>query len=616
MNTHQRCLCVSAIAAICVAAFTVADEPKLKPLPKFLRSPRLAERYLRTRDIEEILKFERAEPVCLQLLSREGVDRKYRLEAISKLAELRNTNSVEELLTAIKGVDTSKTPELRNELARLLPSLPQPALAENRKSIEPLLNTDAPIQQAAYAGIIEADQSIEKVWSDKLSPNLILAFKQLQSAATRKAAYKVTLPLLGSDVESSVQQAAVQSITYLDGDMKPAFEAIAKLIQSGKNTPECIAAIRRIPHDAWGSNLGSVAEPIQKYAASLSIADRTSGDGAAAIALLGDMARVSKSPELETAVRKLQVQSFTVTALKEKMLYDEPVLIVEAGRAVQIVFKNDDIMPHNLVVGTEPEARVELGLLADDMQGDPEAAKRNYLPDSDLVMHASKMIQPDTSDTIEFVAPAAGVYPFVCTFPGHWSKMYGAIKVVEDASEYLAANNPLPTADDLLGIRKVEWKYDELAAALSSDEYTKGRSLENGKKLFRRASCYSCHKVKGEGGVIGPDLTEITKKYKTPAEVLTHIMQPSKEIDPKFASLTIIDDDGLTHQGVVVERTDEQVVLKKNPLEDCEPIVIRLDEIDEEFASKVSPMPENLLNTIVEKSDVYDLLEYVMRGGL
>ena len=127
-------------------------------------------------------------------------------------------------------------------------------------------------------------------------------------------------------------------------------------------------------------------------------------------------------------------------------------------------------------------------------------------------MHASKLIQPGVTDIIEFTAPAPGIYPYVCTFPGHWSKMYGALHVVEDDAAVRVAIADEKSADDLLGIRKVEWDFETLARDIASVE--SGRSFEKGRRQFKQASCYSCHKMRGEGGIVGPDLTKIAEKQQ------------------------------------------------------------------------------------------------------
>ncbi len=86
------------------------DLRDLKPLPKFLRSAVIADRYLGTRDIEEVMGFERVEAVCLQLVKRPNVPRHVRVEALMKLAELRDHDPLTELLPWIRHWDQELTP--------------------------------------------------------------------------------------------------------------------------------------------------------------------------------------------------------------------------------------------------------------------------------------------------------------------------------------------------------------------------------------------------------------------------------------------------------------------------------------------------------------------------
>ena len=56
---------------------------------------------------------------------------------------------------------------------------------------------------------------------------------------------------------------------------------------------------------------------------------------------------------------------------------------------------------------------------------------RAYVPDLPEVLAGSRLVQRGESDVITFTAPAKpGQYTFVCTFPGHWVRMYGVMLVV------------------------------------------------------------------------------------------------------------------------------------------------------------------------------------------
>jgi azurin len=102
---------------------------------------------------------------------------------------------------------------------------------------------------------------------------------------------------------------------------------------------------------------------------------------------------------------------------------------VEAGKPVEIIFENPDFMQHNLLI-TQIGSLETVGKAADKMAGDPKGAEKNYVPELPEVLFSTKLVNPQQTVTLRFIAPTkAGDYPFVCTFPGHWSIMNGTMKV-------------------------------------------------------------------------------------------------------------------------------------------------------------------------------------------
>ena len=76
------------------------------------------------------------------------------------------------------------------------------------------------------------------------------------------------------------------------------------------------------------------------------------------------------------------------------------------------------------------EAAARVGAAANALVTDPEAAARQYVPQSDDVLAWTDITPPGERTTIWFRAPAEpGRYPFLCTFPGHWMAMQGELVV-------------------------------------------------------------------------------------------------------------------------------------------------------------------------------------------
>jgi putative heme-binding domain-containing protein len=262
----------------------------------------------------------------------------------------------------------------------------------------------------------------------------------------------------------------------------------------------------------------------------------------------------------------------------------------------------------------------EVGTLAEAQATQPGAAERGYVPQSDKVLVKSRLLQPRESQKIDFTAPSRpGVYPYLCTYPGHWLRMYGAMYVVEDLDEYLAnpeaylASHPLPVADELLKFNRprTEWKFEELAKSV---EGLGGRSFSNGKQLFTVASCVACHKLSGEGTEIGPDLTKLDPKQQSPVEILHDVLEPSFRINEKYQSYVFELKSGKTVTGLVLKETPEEVEVIENPLAKTKPLVLKVSDIDERKKSPTSIMPKGLLDKLTHE-EILDLVAYVYAGG-
>jgi len=112
-----------------------------------------------------------------------------------------------------------------------------------------------------------------------------------------------------------------------------------------------------------------------------------------------------------------------VIGTKPGLKYDVEELVLERGKKIELTFNNNDDMLHNLVVTQKGKASVDqvgnealkLGL---------DGADLNYVPDSDLVLVHTGIVEPGTSEKIFFQVPwNAGEYWIVCTFPGHAASM-------------------------------------------------------------------------------------------------------------------------------------------------------------------------------------------------
>jgi cytochrome c len=161
-----------------------------------------------------------------------------------------------------------------------------------------------------------------------------------------------------------------------------------------------------------------------------------------------------------------------------------------------------------------------------------------------------------------------------------------------------------------------DWKMNDLTGSLA--ELDRGRSFANGKALFQSASCAMCHKMGKEGGTLGPDLSEVSKKLaKQPmprVALLRELLEPSAVIDEKYRTHIVFLDDGTQKAGIIVEQDAKAVRLAANPAAPDERVVIPRDRIDAIHKSDVSMMPAGLVSSLT-REEILDLLAYVEAGG-
>src|SRR5690606_41688243 len=84
----------------------------------------------------------------------------------------------------------------------------------------------------------------------------------------------------------------------------------------------------------------------------------------------------------------------------------------------------------------------------------------------------------------------------------------------------------------------------EIEDALKTIEEGEGaRDYGRGKSLFAAVRCASCHTMQGEGGAIGPDLTQLGTRFSV-RDMLTAIIEPGDAISDQYGSKVFVMKDG------------------------------------------------------------------------
>ncbi len=419
--------------------------------------------------------------------------------------------------------------------------------------------------------------------------------------------------------ERAVRRAAMLALTSVRGHEAHTFELLRPYVKSDATRTDSIRAMQRIPRTYWpATEAPALLADLFEYIRKIPVKERTSPAALDALEFADALASFLPPAEAKKAraeLGELGVKVIRVSTLPERMSYDKEMIVVKAGKAVEFMLENNDLMPHNFVI-TLPGAMEEIGRMAEASSTSPDAAARHFVPRSNKILLSSRLLQPRETQTLSWTAPSQpGVYPYVCTYPGHWLRMHGALYVVADLDEYLAnpeaylAKNPLPIKDELLKDRRprMEWKYEDLAPLVV--ELKAGRSYGNGKQMFQAATCIACHKLEGVGNEFGPDLTKLDAKLRI-EDVLKDIVEPSSKINEKYQTWKFEMKSGKEYTGIILEEKDGKIKLIENPLAKAEPVTIKADDIETRSKTPVSIMPKGLLDKLT-REEILDLISYI-----
>jgi putative heme-binding domain-containing protein len=303
------------------------------------------------------------------------------------------------------------------------------------------------------------------------------------------------------------------------------------------------------------------------------------------------------------------------------MLFDKERMAVQAGKPVEFLFENTDIMPHNFVI-VKPGNLEEIGEAAEAFATQAGAAARQYVPP--MPRRRCAAFEPTAPDprqrAVEVHGPeGTGYLPLRLHVPGPLAAHARRALCRADLDAYLEnpeaylAKNPLPVKDELLKYNRprTEWKLEELADAIKEMEVNGGRNFANGRQMFTVATCVACHKFAGQGNDFGPDLTQLDPKvFKSPFDVTDHILDPAKRIEDKYAMYRIVLDTEKVITAMIVEEKDGVVKVIENPLASAKPLELKATAIVERKKLTTSIMPKGLLDKLT-REEVLDLLAYV-----
>jgi azurin len=393
----------------------------------------------------------RYRPVYVALLTRKNLPAQFRDEALAALTKMDKASQTQVLLEALARIPAEDALTADKLLALLL-GQPADTLRQQRDRVVQAIDASSPpfVLRGAYGALMIADGKPDQAWQVALGHDahlveLLRSVRHLGNAELRAALFPPIAALAGGTKDPATRADALAALGWTRRDAAT-FDLLARAVMKDTDTEPRVAAIRSLQLMPQGSWPSGTIEPLARAIVAL-VKDTAPGlrtEPAAIDAIqLGEKLAAALPGEAGRAVRRdlraMGVQIVRITTVPEQMIFDLKWFAVEAGKQVQIVLENPDAMQHNLIVG-QPGSVREIGNAAATMPlpADPEV--KPYVPDSPLVLQATKLLSGGEMDRLTFSAPdKPGEYVYLCTFPGHWVRMYGVMLVVEKLDAWEAA---------------------------------------------------------------------------------------------------------------------------------------------------------------------------------
>ena len=132
-------------------------------------------------------------------------------------------------------------------------------------------------------------------------------------------------------------------------------------------------------------------------------------------------------------------------------------------------------------------------------------------------------------------------------------------------------------------------------------------SQERGKALFKK-TCSACHQLEGVGTAVGADLNGVRNQGQ--AALLLNILDPNRNVKPKFLTYVVQTDDGRVLSGLIRSESTNTITLRQP---DGKEMTVQRVNIESMRSTRLSFMPEGMEKQL-DHQGMADLLEYLVPG--
>ncbi|GAB4146999.1 MAG: HEAT repeat domain-containing protein [Planctomycetaceae bacterium] len=172
-------------------------------------------------------------------------------------------------------------------------------------------------------------------------------------------------------------------------------------------------------------------------------------------------------------------------------------------------------------------------------------------------------------------------------------------KAIAEWTRWLAKKYPDDAPRYLSGNRSETAEFKKLLATVN---WAAG-DVRRGRELFHKRSCVQCH---GGRRALGPDLAGVAKRFSRD-DVFTAIIQPNRDVSPRYQTTLIQTKAGKTYTGLIIYQSVDGVTLRNGTNQTFR---FEADDIEERRTLNSSLMPTGLLKGL-KPEDLADLYAYI-----
>ncbi|MEX0770397.1 MAG: plastocyanin/azurin family copper-binding protein [Balneolaceae bacterium] len=145
-----------------------------------------------------------------------------------------------------------------------------------------------------------------------------------------------------------------------------------------------------------------------------------------AVSIYGKAVEAEQSDLAAENIESVSVDSSRVVEIRSTgsdLSYDVTEIKAKAGEELTIRYVNASDMPHNIVLVKEEGDINLVGIAA------LQAYENDYIPENEMdrIIAHTELARPGDTVEFTFTVPPPGTYPYICSYPGHFTSMQGRL---------------------------------------------------------------------------------------------------------------------------------------------------------------------------------------------